>query len=340
MEVRGPSLDALATCWRRQRKAWPDRSVERLRSATRGVAEPEQGRACRCAADLAQRVELPDPVPTRRRSTSLVPSLDAWWRKHRRRLIDVPLVDLDDRGLDAYADAYDDLVDLPAGVNNIGRRPVARRRPRRRSCCGCSGSRRRAHGMWRSPRQVDAARSETATPTISRKARDWAREITAEATTRGIDKMSRRTSADRQSSLVRIYDEWCYLAFTRGVSRVWRWMSRICACSSTTTSDGSAASRRSTRWRRRWDVTDAEVTDRDPRARAATARRARRCRRDRDGASVRIDQPRVLGDGTQHVVVGWVLLGLVRAPPSRSPTSPTCWWRRSAPVAANRRRGS
>jgi hypothetical protein len=48
-----------------------------------------------------------------------------------------------------------------------------------------------------------------------RKAREWARRITNEAAVRGIDNVPAHVGRP-QSSLVRIYDEWCYMTFTRG----------------------------------------------------------------------------------------------------------------------------
>jgi hypothetical protein len=128
----------------------------------------------------------------------------------------VPLHDLDDRGIDVYASAYDELVDLPAGVNSAGilrtLGPTASSKLlwvlRQRTACpwdvaiakaGALGSRRdgyRAHLI---------------------KARDWSQQITLEATTLGIDNLSMHLGRS-DASLVRIYDEWCYLAFTRGIS--------------------------------------------------------------------------------------------------------------------------
>jgi hypothetical protein len=68
--------------------------------------------------------------------------------------------------------------------------------------------------MWQSPRQEDAEQRDGYAHHLHI-ARAWAREITAEATTRGIADIPAHV-ARPQSSLVRIYDEWCYLAFTRG----------------------------------------------------------------------------------------------------------------------------
>ena len=50
----------------------------------------------------------------------LVPSLNAWWRKHRRRLVDIPLCRLDDRGIESYQHCTEELIDMPAGINNVG----------------------------------------------------------------------------------------------------------------------------------------------------------------------------------------------------------------------------
>jgi hypothetical protein len=212
MEVGGPSLDALRDMLAAASQG-ESRSLERLRSATRGSPNPSKPEHVVALREWLNAWTCRIPYP-RDGIDLLVPSLDAWWRKHRRRLTDVPLVDLDDRGLDAYADAYAGLVDLPAGVNNIGRvRSLAPTASSKllwvlRSHTACPWDVAIAKAGGRGAQRDGYAHH-------LRNARAWAREITAEATTRGIADVPAHV-ARPQSSLVRIYDEWCYLAFTRG----------------------------------------------------------------------------------------------------------------------------
>jgi hypothetical protein len=211
LRSRGPSLDALREALARSPQAAADTSVEQLLSATRGSpnpSKPEHVAALRIWLN-AWNCRIPYP----RDEDPLVASLDAWWRTCRRRLVDVPLIDLDDRGLDAFADAYADLVNLPAGVNNAGRvrslAPTASSKLlwvlRPRTACPWDAAIAKAGGCG----------SERAGyANHLRKAREWARAVTAEAMARGIDNIPAHIGRPR-SSLVRVYDEWCYLTFTR-----------------------------------------------------------------------------------------------------------------------------
>jgi hypothetical protein len=211
-DATAPSLDALITALADSSQGGADTSVARLRSATRGSpnpSKPEHVAALRVWLN-AWNCRIPYP----RGDDPLVPALDSWWRTHRRRLVDVPLVDLDDRGLDAYANAYGDLLDLPAGVSNIGRV---------RSLAPTASSKL----LWVLRPQTaspwDAAIAKAGGQGSERagyahhlqKAREWSRDITADARKRGIDNIPMHVGREH-SSLVRIYDEWCYLAFTRG----------------------------------------------------------------------------------------------------------------------------
>ncbi len=156
------------------------------------------------------------PYPTDGGNDVLIPSLDVWWRTHRRRLKDVPLADLDDRGIDAYARAYEELVDLPAGVNNIGivrtLGPTASSKLlwvlRQQTACPWDVAIAKAGGLGS---RTDGYRAHLV------RAREWTQQIAEEAATRGIDNLSMHLGRS-DASLVRIYDEWCYLAFTRGIS--------------------------------------------------------------------------------------------------------------------------
>ena len=189
--------------------------MDRLLAATKGSPNPSKAEH---VVELrvwlnAWNCRIPYPSDG---NDPMAPSLDAWWRTHRRRLKDVALHDLDDRTLDAYATAYEELVDVPAGVNNVG---IVR-----------------SLGPTASSKLLWVLRQQTASPwdvAIAKagglgsrrdgyhahlvKARDWSRQISAEATARGIDNLSMHLGRSN-ASLVRIYDEWCYLAFTRGIS--------------------------------------------------------------------------------------------------------------------------
>ena len=209
----GPSLDALRAAIATSGQGVTDSSVERLWSATGG--QPNPSKAAHVAALRvwlnAWNCRIPYPSGGH---DPLVASLDAWWRKHRRRLVDVPLVELDDRGLDAYADAYADLVDLEAGVSNIGRvrslAPTASSKLlwvlRQQTACPWDAAIAKAGGQ---------GSGKAGYHNHLGKARDWSRVITAAAIKRGIDNIPAHVGRPH-SSLVRIYDEWCYVTFTRG----------------------------------------------------------------------------------------------------------------------------
>jgi hypothetical protein len=106
-------------------------------------------------------------------------------------------------------------VDLPAGINNVGNlrslAPTASSKLlwvlRRQTACPWDVAIAKAGGLGS---QRDGYANHL------RKAREWARHITEEATARGIDNVPAHIGRPH-SSLVRIYDEWCYLKFTRGI---------------------------------------------------------------------------------------------------------------------------
>jgi hypothetical protein len=210
----GPSLDALAKVLATSRPAWPDASVERLLAATKGVPNPSK------AEHVAQlRIWLNAwncRIPYPSGDDPLVPALDAWWRTHRRRLKDVPLHELDDRGVAAYATAYAELVDLPAGVNSVGTvralAPTASSKLlwvlRQQTACPWDVAIAKAGGAGS---RIDGYRAHL------HKARIWTQAIAAEAAARGIHDVADHVGRS-DASLVRIYDEWCYLTFTRGIS--------------------------------------------------------------------------------------------------------------------------
>ena len=212
----GPSLDDLSRVLAAARPAWPDKSVERLLAATMGRPNPS-----RAAHAVELRIWLNAwncriPYPSGGGIDVLVPSLDTWWRTHRRRLTDVPLPDLDDRSIDAYARAYEELIDLPAGVNSAG---ILRTLGPTASSKLLWVLRQQTAAPWdvaiakagRLGSRIDGYRAHLV------RARDWTQQITLEAATRGIDNVSFHVGRS-DASLVRIYDEWCYLAFTRGAS--------------------------------------------------------------------------------------------------------------------------
>lgn len=213
VDVRGPSIDALREAIATSGQGVTDTSVERLWSATGGPPNPSKAAHVAALRVWLNAWNCRIPYPSGDHDP-LVPSLDAWWRKHRRRLVDVPLVELDDRLLDAYADAYADLVDLEAGVSNIGRvrslAPTASSKLlwvlRQQTACPWDAAIAKAAGH---------GSGKDGYAHHLRKARDWSRDITTEANTRGIDNVAAHVGRPH-SSLVRIYDEWCYLTFTRG----------------------------------------------------------------------------------------------------------------------------
>jgi hypothetical protein len=212
----GPSLDDLTRVLATARPSWPDTSVDRLLAATGGKPNPSR---LEHAAELRIWLNAWNcriPYPSGRDTDMLIPSLDMWWRTHRRRLVDVPLHVLDDRYIDAYARAYEALIDLPAGVNNVGivrtLGPTASSKLlwvlRQRTACPWDVAIANAGGLGS---RKDGYRAHLA------RARDWTQQIAEEAAMRGIDNLSMHLGRS-DASLVRIYDEWCYLAFTRGIS--------------------------------------------------------------------------------------------------------------------------
>jgi hypothetical protein len=209
----GPTLDALADVLSRTSQGQADTSVTRLLEATAGSPNPSRPSDVVALRQWLNAWNCRIPYP-RDDVDLLVASLDTWWKQHRRRLIDVALVDLDDRGIDAYANAYSDLVDLPAGVNNFGRvrslAPTASSKLlwvlRQQTACPWDAAIAKAGGRGS---QRDGYAHHL------RKAREWARLITIEAAARGIDNVPVHVGRPH-STVVRIYDEWCWEAFTRG----------------------------------------------------------------------------------------------------------------------------
>jgi hypothetical protein len=208
----GPSLDALADALATSSQGGADKSLERLFITTRGSpnpSKPDHAIALRVWLN-AWTCRIPYP---RDGVDMLVPSLDTWWKSHRRRLADVPLAALDDRGIDSYANAYGELVDLPAGINNVGTlrslAPTASSKLlwvlRPQTACPWDVAIAKAGGQGS---QRDGYANHL------RKAREWVRHITNEAAARGINDVPAHV-ARPHSSLVRIYDEWCYVTFTR-----------------------------------------------------------------------------------------------------------------------------
>ena len=181
----GPSLDALANVLAGSPMGAPDKSIERLHQATRNKPNPSKpGHVVELRVWLnAWNCRIPYP----RDGVDLqVPSLDAWWKKHRRHLSDVPLQDLDDQGLDSFANAYEDLIDMPAGINNVGTvrslAPTASSKLlwilRPQTACPWDVRIAKAGGQGS---QRDGYANHL------RKARSWAQGITQEAKARGID---------------------------------------------------------------------------------------------------------------------------------------------------------
>ncbi|MBK5332437.1 MAG: hypothetical protein JJD93_10725 [Ilumatobacteraceae bacterium] len=192
-----------------------DKSVERLLNATAGSPDPSKSDHV-----VELRVWLNSwncRIPYPRDGVDLlVPSLDVWWKRYRRRLKDVPLTDLDDRQLDAYANAYEELIDMPAGINNVGTvrslAPTASSKLlwvlRPQTACPWDVAIAKAGGQG-SHRDGYANHL--------RKARAWAQGITREAAARGIDNVPKHVCRPH-STLVRIYDEWSW-ASTRPTER-------------------------------------------------------------------------------------------------------------------------
>ena len=210
---RGPTLDAPSNLLSRASQGQGDASVARLLESTAGAPNPSRPSDAVALRQWLNAWNCRIPYP-RGNVDLLIASLDTWWRTHRRRLIDVPLVDLDDRGIDAYATAYAELVDLPAGVSNIGRvrslAPTASSKLlwvlRQQTACPWDAAIAKAGGRGT---QRDGYANHL------RKAREWVRQISIEAAGRGVDDVPVHVGRP-QSTLVRIYDEWCYEAFTRG----------------------------------------------------------------------------------------------------------------------------
>jgi hypothetical protein len=211
----GPSLGDLARVLAGSSIGRPDKSIEHLLEATRNKPNPSK------AAHVVElRVWLNAwncRIPYPRDGVDLlVPSLDTWWRTHRRRLVDVPITDLDDRGIDAYANAYEELIDMPAGINNVGTMrslaPTASSKLlwilRPQTACPWDVAIAKAGGQGS---QRDGYANHL------RKAREWACRITQDATALGIDNVPAHVGRSH-STLVRIYDEWSW-ASTRPTGR-------------------------------------------------------------------------------------------------------------------------
>src|SRR5258706_14130093 len=211
----GPSLRNLSRVFAGQSQIQTDRSLERLMVATGGAPNP-----CKPAHVVAMRILLNAwvcRIPYPRDGVDLLASsLDGWWRTHRRRLPDAPLSEVDDRGIDKLALAYSDLVQLPAGVNRTGRirslAPTASSKLlwvlRPQTACPWDVAIAKAGGQ---------GTEMAGYANHLRKARAWSRQIMAEAAAQGIADVA--ASVGRPgSSLVKVYDEWCYLTFTRGVT--------------------------------------------------------------------------------------------------------------------------
>jgi hypothetical protein len=208
----GPSLKALSVALARTSQAQADRSLARLHSTTGVSPDPGKPRDV-----IALRVWLNAwtcRIPYPQNGVDLfAPSIRGWWTTHGRTLPDIPLVEADDRTLDQFADAYIELLTLPAGINKLGRI---------RSLAPTASSKL----LW-------VLRSQTACPwdvaiakaggsgthrlgylNHLRTAREWTQRITAEAIAQGINDVPTHVGRP-QSSLVKVYDEWCYLTMTR-----------------------------------------------------------------------------------------------------------------------------
>ncbi|MEY2445473.1 MAG: hypothetical protein QOE00_2053 [Ilumatobacteraceae bacterium] len=211
----GPSLRTLSRMLAGESQNDADRSLEQLRVATAGVpnpSKPDDVVALRIWLN-AWACRIPYP---RDGADLLAASLDGWWRTHRSGLPDGPLRDVDDRGIDDLAGAYDDLARLPAGLNRQGHvrslAPTATSKLlwvlRPHTACPWDMAIAKAGGQG----------SELAGyANHLRKARAWSRQITDEATARGIDDVPAHVGRPT-STLVKVYDEWCYLSITRGMT--------------------------------------------------------------------------------------------------------------------------
>lgn len=211
----GPTLGILSRVLTQESQSQADRSLERLLLETNGAPDPS-----RLEDVTALRIWLNAwscRIPYPRNSVDLLKSsLVGWWTNHRLRLPSGPLIDLDDRGLDDLADAYSELVPLPAGVNRVGGirslAPTASSKLlwvlRPQTACPWDTAIARAGG--RGTQKAGYANH-------LRKARDWTRQITAEATTQGIADVAAHVGRPN-STLVKLYDEWCYMTMTRGAT--------------------------------------------------------------------------------------------------------------------------
>ena len=229
-----PSLDALAKVLAAARPAWPDtvgRPLARRHAWVRRIrARPIM--SSRCGTWLnAWNCRIPYPtdgvdplVPVARRVVEVAsPPTD-----------DVPLPDLDDRGLDAYATAYDELVDLPAGVNSIGIVQVSRTDRVVEVVVGAATADRVAVG--RGDRQGRWARHATRRlPPSSPQGAATGRITSREPAARGIDDVAAHVGRHSEpgEDLRRVVLPHVHSRHFLGCRA---WMSRICAYSSTTTS--------------------------------------------------------------------------------------------------------
>jgi hypothetical protein len=205
-------VETLSRLFAKHSQDQADRSLERLMAATSGAPNPSKPDHVVALRILLNAWVCRIPYP-HDGVDLLASSLDGWWKTYRR-LPDDPLIDVDDRGLEKLADAYSDLALLPAGVNRGGHvrsvAPTAASKLlwvlRPQTACPWDMAIARAGGMG-----TDRAGYAN----HLRKARAWSREITAEAAVRGIENLPANVGRPH-SSLVKIYDEWCYLTITRG----------------------------------------------------------------------------------------------------------------------------
>ena len=114
-----PTLESLVRVLAAEPQVGADRSLERLMLATDGAPDPgrpEHVIALRVWLNAwGCRVPYPkDGVDV------LVDSLCSWWTAGGSNLPNGPLAELDDRGIDELAHAYEALVGMPSGVNRSG----------------------------------------------------------------------------------------------------------------------------------------------------------------------------------------------------------------------------
>ena len=211
----GPSLDALAKVLATSPPGVArqvGRATPRGNTGKPNPSKPEHVVELRA---LAERMELPDPISTRRRRPAGAVARRVV-EEASPRLKDVPLPDLDDRGIDAYANAYEELIDMPAGVEQRRHRALPRADRIVQVAVGAPPADGVPVGRQRSPRPAAKGPAETATPNHLRKAAMGATDQRRRPQARH-RRHRRHTSAEARTSLVRIYDEWCYLSFTRGI---------------------------------------------------------------------------------------------------------------------------